>query len=83
MAKRTPPGPIRLDSDLFLRAAAVKGWQTRADLSRELDIHPTTLARMLAGTVEPSIQVAYDVAERLNVPVQVIFPRREEATSDR
>lgn len=46
---------------------------SQRDLARLVDVHETTVSRVLAGTRKPSPQLALRLAKEMGVPMETFF----------
>ena len=71
---------IKLNVGVFDEVTSAMGAGSNAARARMLGIHRSTVIRLRAGSVEPSADVMYQIAEKLGIPVTVIFTREHEST---
>jgi transcriptional regulator with XRE-family HTH domain len=71
---------IKLNVGIFDEITAAMGLGSDAAVARMLGVHRSTVLRLRAGSVEPSADVMYQIAEKLGIHVTVIFTREHEST---
>jgi transcriptional regulator with XRE-family HTH domain len=71
---------IKLNVGVFDEVTTAMGAGNNAARARMLGVHRSTVVRLRAGSVEPSADVMYQIAEKLGVPLTALFTREHETT---
>ncbi len=70
---------MRLNTSLFDRLATARGATSRAEAARLCGIDPSTISRHCAGSVEPDLSTAMQIARSLGVTVEALYSPAEPA----
>ena len=71
-----PDKPPKINEKLFLEACAAKGAVTAEDRARLLGMPRRSLRRYVEGEHTPLLPTAQHIADRLDVTVDALWPRR-------
>ncbi len=77
--RQARPGPVAVNTTLFINACAAKGARDDAARAELLGMARKSVYRLANGYVEPKIYTALDIAERLGVCPSALWPGTKAA----